>query len=413
MSDNAYFLEMIRQLEKADYFDSHAIKHATATAKDADGKGFEKLLVRAKTLDTDGEIWQSLMRAKRTLSLFEKGVMLLYFVFGLVAGVGLLVSQKVNFFYLLVLLLGWHSISLLMWCVRPKNGIVGIVGMLVEKFWRNKMSDGSLDAYAYQVLYTAQKPNLPWWASLLIHKNWLCGLIGNTLALFGLFLVKNYQFFWESTILPHSVFETLIKTLGFVPSLFGFDLTQIDARTLALLILISLILYGIVPRALACLYTFFRVRAFNFDIDKSLYYYENLLYTFSQLVVDKDDYVAPKPKPVQARVSKDKKAVASLERAINEMAWYQYGAGANVEDVGVIDEPDDFARLERTVAVSEAQVYLGIDKAILPDRGVVRKLEKIAQIARFGLVVELWGDGDYGESWQVVLAERNIGELRR
>lgn len=413
MSDNHYYLEIIRRLEKEEYFDAHALKTATATAKDTAGTGFEKLLVRAEALDSNGDIWESLMHTKATLAWGEKLVMMGYFAFGLIGGIGLLASQTINFFYLLILLIGWHTISLILWCVRPKTGLAGLVGLIVDKFWQKRMNDGSLDSYAYQVLYHAQKPNLPWQLSSLIHKNWLCGLMGNTLALLALFLFKSYQFFWESTILPHEVFVKLVKALGFLPVLLGFDLSQIDARTLALLILISIVLYAIVPRMLAYGYSWVKLRTFEFAIDKNLYYYENLLYTFNQQVIDKDDYVAPTPKPAQAKVSKDKKTVASLERAINEPFWFQYGAGANVLDIGVIDETEDFEKLKRTIAVSESQVYLGIDKAILPDRGVVRKLEKIADMARFGLVVELWGDGEYGQAWQEVLAERNIGEIRR
>lgn len=412
MNDKHYYLELIRRLEKAQYFDQNTLDNATATAKNSEGTGLDKLLIRADVLDDEGQIWQSLINAQSMLTGLEKLSMMAYFVLGLVGGFGLLASQVVNFFYLLIALLGWHSFSLIFWCIRPKTHLTGIISLLVDKFWQKQTKDGSLEAYAYEVLYHAQKPILPWRLAKLQHKNWLCGLFGNSLALLTLFLFKNYQFFWESTILPHDIFVKMVKVIGFVPSVLGFDSSQINAHTLAWLVLISLILYAIIPRALAYLYTLFKCRQFSFEIDNNLYYYENLLYKFNQLVIDQDDYTAPNIKPAQAVISKDKKTVASLERPINEPFWFQYGAGANVLDIGVIDEKADFDRLQHTVSTTESQVYLGIDKAILPDRGVLRKLETIAHIACFGLVVELVGDGDYGKEWQEVLAVRQISEVR-
>lgn len=413
MSNSHYYLEMIRLLEKTQYFEAAATNHATATAKASHGTGFEKLLTRAESLDDDGKIWQSLTNAQTTLSWLNKGVMLAYFLAGLAGGYGLLASQVINFFYLLILLVGWHTISLILWCIRPKKAQAGMIPLIIDKFWQKRMNDGSLDSYAYQVLYQANKPSLPWQIATIIHKNWLCALLGNVVALLGLFLFKNYDFFWESTILSHDIFVKMVKMIGFLPSVLGFDLSQINARTLALLILISVVLYAILPRTLAYLYSLIKYRSFEFVINKNLYYYENLLYTFSQLVIDKDDYVAPKPKPNLAKISKDKKVIATLERANDEPFWFQYGAGMNVVEFGVLDEADDFVQLQNTIATNEAQVYLGISKALLPDRGVIRKLEKIINMARFGIVVEMIGDGAYYEAWQRVLIEHNIDEVRR
>lgn len=406
------FLELIRRLEKADYFDKTSLDKATTAAKGSDGTGLDKLLIRADILDEDGEIWQALMRANATLLGLEKVSMIGYFVLGLVGGFGLLASQKVNFFYLLIALLGWHSVSLLIWCIRSKNQPSGLLGLMVDKFWQKQIAHGDLDGYAYEVLYHSQKSGLAWRLAKLIHKNWLCGLFGNSLALLVLFLFKNYQFFWESTILPHAIFVKLIHAIGFLPSVLGFDLSQINAHTLAWLVLVSIGLYAILPRSLAYLYGWLKWRNIHFEIDTNLYYYENLLYKFNQLVIDQDDYTAPMPKPAQAVVSSDKKTVATLERPCNEPFWFQFGAGANVLDIGVMDTADDFERLRRTVEVTESQVYLGIDKAILPDRGVLRKLEKITTLARFGLVVELIGTGEHGTLWQAELVARNISEIR-
>ena len=49
-------------------------------------------------------------------------------------------------------------------------------------------------------------------------------------------------------------------------------------------------------------------------------------------------------------------------------------------------------RLLEILNQESVQVYLGIKATTLPDRGVMRKLDKIAQHAKEGLVVQLLTD---------------------
>ena len=81
-------------------------------------------------------------------------------------------------------------------------------------------------------------------------------------------------------------------------------------------------------------------------------------------------------------------------------------------------------RLLEILDKKSVQVYLGIKATTLPDRGVMRKLDKIAQHAKEGLVVQLLtdevdevdevSDNSHNENvrfeqWQTALAERQIG----
>lgn len=69
------------------------------------------------------------------------------------------------------------------------------------------------------------------------------------------------------------------------------------------------------------------------------------------------------------------------------------------------------------------QVLLGIHSNALPDRGTLRKLDRIVEHAADGLIIQLLGDGNLAKNsvqtianqdtryqqWQTALAARNIG----
>lgn len=69
------------------------------------------------------------------------------------------------------------------------------------------------------------------------------------------------------------------------------------------------------------------------------------------------------------------------------------------------------------------QVLLGVHSNALPDRGTLRKLDRIAEHAADGLIIQLLGDGTLAkdsvqtianqdtryQQWQTALAARNIG----
>ena len=142
-------------------------------------------------------------------------------------------------------------------------------------------------------------------------------------------------------------------------------------------------------------------------------------------MVDADDFnEAVKPVAPKAKVSKGKKLVALLEYPHEDEHWYTFKAGHDVENFGILDDRDDMDRLLEILNQESLQVYLGIKATTLPDRGVMRKLDKIAQHAKEGLVVQLLtdevdevdevSDNSHNENvrfeqWQTALAERQIG----
>lgn len=420
-------LEVIRLLERQHHSFGRDTDEMTAHAQKTDGTPFDKLVQRAQLIDHDHALQDTLAKQHRHFALLGVGLSWVSFVLGAVASFGFLQGQWVNFFYLLLALLGWHSISLLLWLIGggQKFGAPLIAGAVANV----------LDTDRLQITNTQDAPANPsriaklvflgslnqkrrWVIGKLVHRAWIFSLLGSVSALFLLFLSKSYVFVWESTLLGKSHIDTIVQIIGIVPSWFGFDLpnqdTLLDPTKLAILLMLSIVLYGIVPRLIAYLYCHWQASRTRFHIDRTIYYYEHLLRQFNQQITDADDYVAPVAQPAQAKLSTEQKIVLSFEWLPEDPFWYQFGAGANVLDFGGLDDDNDFMRLSELLNSTPLSLYVGIDNRILPDRGVVRKFEKLLALAKHGMVVELIGKPNthHYALWQEILVKYRIDEVR-
>lgn len=416
-------LEMVRLLESKHHLETNLA--LISDLQTQDGTPFDKLVRYAIAQDTDNTRQTALAQTHHKFALLGMGLSWLAFVLGAVASFGFLESEWLNFFYLLIALLGWHTVSLILWLIGQGRSFGSpLVAGAIESFLNKAptLSKNPINEVAWQVFTQTTNPKRAWLVGKLVHRTWIFSLLGSVLALFLLFLSKSYAFVWESTLLSQSHIHTIVKVIGIVPSWFGFDLsTDVsnqnllpDPAKLAILLMLAIVLYGIVPRLLAYLYCHLRAKRVQFHIDGNLYYYENLIRQFKKQIVNPDDYIAPTAKPAQAKVSTAQKLILTFERTPADPFWYQFGAGANVVDFGVLDTADDFARLENSLQNNALSLYVGIDTQILPDRGVVRKFEKLLALAKQGMVVELLGtpNAHHHTLWQEVLVKYGIDEVR-
>ena len=235
------------------------------------------------------------------------------------------------------------------------------------------------------------------------------------LAIVFLLIVRQYSFSWESTLLSDQALITLTQILGWLPSMVGFgvpDSTAIvqsrlvtDAMPLSVarqwagLLVGSLLMYGIVPRAIAWAFCALMFRRKKMRLDIKQPYYQKILNFWQRHVVDADDFKeAPAPIAPKATVSTGKKLVALLEYPSEQNNWWLEGLDANIndnseiEDFGIVDDRDDMDRLTSYLDKHPVQVLLGIHSKALPDRGTLRKLDRIAEHATDGLIVQLLGN---------------------
>lgn len=422
-------LEFVRRLHERHYFSTqHQEDTKKQIQKNFQGQHatpFDKLVAYAKALDDHGTLSKALSKARLPFVYFAKVWVIGYFVMGVVSAYGLLYGHFVNFFYLLMILLGWHSISLFIWCFRPKNHVLfSVLSHKINHMFQKANHQDVLTKTAYDTLLQTNQQKHPWQVASLIHQAWIFALLGNILGLLLLFLSKSYAFVWESTLLSQEHIAKLVKILAIIPTWFGFDLPHTgnsldnNASQLALLLMISLVIYGILPRFMAFLYCKIQCHRHHFIIDGQLYFYDNLLRYFNQTITNPNDYQAPTPTPTQACPKTDKKIVACLEYQPADEFWYQFGTGTDVVEIGLLDEKRDFARLKQAIDEHRLSVYLGIGVHILPDRGITRKLALVNQLAQFGLMVELLGEDknanqhEFYPQWQQVLAQYGIDEVR-
>lgn len=406
-------LDLVRRLEKSGFIFATDPKVATDLARSSDGTPTDKLIYRATLMDSQGDLRTALHKG----DFLVKGVGRLYagisFVAGFVGVLGLLSTHVVNFFYVLLGLLGWHTVTLILWFVELNNpnrysGIYGILDRLRPK--------SAIESEAFDIHQEEFQKNTAWQIGKVIHKAWLYGLAGSVLALLMLFLFKSYAFMWESTLLSQSHFAIILKGLGFVPSLFGFEIPSqislsrgdVPPARLATLMMLSVVVYGMIPRLCAYLLCHFNARE-RFAIDPSLYYYENLLRTFNQTIVDKDDFAPRTPTPTKTTLSTHKKVVATLEWANDDELWH--GLSDDVKNLGAVDTKEDVLYLTQIASTLHAQILLGVDCRILPDRGVLRKVDLIRQNSDYGVIIKFLHSGDYVNEWRDKLNERNVEQI--
>ena len=437
--------ELVRLLEQKNHVFATDPLLVTEKLQSQTGEPRQKLGWRAERIDSDGKLARTISKIDARI----KGIILVMSIVWCVSGFlglfALLQANVVNFFYVLVCLLGLHTLMLVGWLVltiinHGKQNPSLITSFISPKALirgKDDVTQSAVEVYEAQLHHTGMR----WYLSRFSHQLWLATLIGMLFAILFLLIVRQYSFSWESTLLSDGTLMTLTKWLGWLPSMVGFSVPDAEAvrqsrlaseamplniaRQWASLLIGSLLMYGIVPRAIAWAFCAWMFARKKMSLDINLPYYQKILKFWQRQVVDADDFnEIVKPVAPKAKVSKGKKLVALLEYPHEDEHWYTFKAGHDVENFGILDDRDDMDRLLEILDKKSVQVYLGIKATTLPDRGVMRKLDKIAQHAKEGLVVQLLtdevdevdevSDNSHNENvrfeqWQTALAERQIG----
>ena len=289
----------------------------------------------------------------------------------------LLQTNVVNFFYVLVCLLGFHTIMLAGWLImtlinqgkQSSNWFASFVSPSYLIRGKDDVTLAAVNLYERQLQHSGMR----WYLGRFSHQLWLATLTGMLLAIVFLLIVRQYSFSWESTLLADQTLIGLTNMLGWLPSMVGFsvpDSTAViesrlaadamslsAARQWAGLLIGSLLMYGIVPRALAWAFCALMFRRQKMRLDINLPYYQKILSFWQRQVVDADDFkeevvpVAPK-----ADVSAGKKLVALLEYPSTQEKWWQLDddtinnamdntTNNDVENFGIVDGREDMDRL--------------------------------------------------------------------
>ena len=465
LSPQDQLTELVRTLETQQHVFATDPLLITEKLQGEDGKPIQKLHRRASRIDSNGALARVLGKIDGRI----KGIMLVMSVLWCISGFlglfTLLQTNVVNFFYVLVCLLGLHTLMLLGWLVmtlmnqgkQSSNWFASFVSPSYLIRGKDDITKAAVDLYERQLQHSGMR----WYLGRFSHQLWLSTLTGMLLAIIFLLIVRQYSFSWESTLLSDQALITLTQILGWLPNKVGFTVPDsaaivqsrlvTDAMPLSMarqwagLLVGSLLMYGIVPRALVWAFCALMFRRKKMRLDIKQPYYQKILNFWQRQVTDADDFkAAPAPVAPKATLSTGKKLVALLEYPSQQDNWWQSGLNAdisshsnninsnisNVENFGIVDDRDDMERLTTYLDSHPVQVLLGIHSKALPDRGTLRKLDRIAEHAADGLIVQLLGDASATntnvqeqspenqrsenqdvryQQWQTALAARKIG----
>ena len=405
-------LEVIRRLEAQNYIFTQDPKIITEAVKLENGTAFDKLFIRAQKIDSDARIMAVLSDTQHSILSIIRLIYLLYFIVAVIGVASLLGTQAINFFYLMVALLGWHTLSLVWWLIslaflhRPSmlSGVVEHITLKNKLLEKLSARDKNIQKVCFSVLNDTMKPIKRWQIASILHGAWLFGLMGSILGMLGLFLFKSYSFHWESTLLTEHHFDRLITIIGYIPSQLGIVLPNASSQTpaqFAILAMTSFIIYAILPRLAVYLYSRIKARQ-QFHIDTKAPYYANLMNFYRQTIINADDYQSPKPATITPILLSDRLVIATLEKP------YHHPIPINaIKDFGVIDTHEQIKTLLADALSLSAQIYLIINTNTAPDRGIVRKVERLTS-HQFGIIAMLVGEQIHDDAWKVVLNERRI-----
>ncbi|MGE6795520.1 DUF2868 domain-containing protein [Psychrobacter immobilis] len=446
LSPQDQLTELVRTLETQQHVFATDPLLITEKLQNEDGKPVQKLHRRASRIDSNGALARVLGKIDGRI----KGIMVIMSVVWCISGFlglfTLLQANVVNFFYVLVCLLGFHTLMLAGWLVmtllnqgrQSPSWFASFVSPSYLIRGKDDVTKAAVDLYERQLQHSGMR----WYLGRFSHQLWLATLTGMLFAIIFLLIVRQYSFSWESTLLSDQALITLTQVLGWLPSMVGFGVPDNAAivqsrlvtdamplsvaRQWASLLIGSLLMYGIVPRAIAWAFCAFMFRRKKMRLDTKLPYYQKILNFWQRHVVDADDFTeVAAPIAPKATVSAGKKLVALLEYPSEQDNWWQKGLDANtnesseIENFGIVDDRDDMDRLTVYLKTHPVQVLLGIHSKALPDRGTLRKLDKIAAHAKDGLIVQLLNDDADTtddlqhnvryQQWQTALSARKIG----
>ncbi|TXD97801.1 DUF2868 domain-containing protein [Psychrobacter frigidicola] len=450
LSPQDQLTELVRTLESEHHIFATDPLLVTEKLQAEAGTPLQKLHRRASRIDSTGALARVLGKIDGRI----KGIMTVMSVVWCVSGFlglfTLLQANVVNFFYVLVCLLGFHTIMLIGWLVltvinqgkQSSNWFASFVSPNRLIRGKDDITQAAVRLYEEQLQHSGMR----WYLGRFSHQLWLATLTGMLFAIIFLLIVRQYSFSWESTLLSDEALISLTHVLGWLPSIVGFDvpdnaaivqsrlvtdaLPLSVARQWAGLLIGSLLMYGIVPRAIAWAFCALMFRRKKMRLDIKWPYYQKIINFWQRQVIDADDFTeVAAPIAPKATVSAGKKLVALLEYPTDNDQWWQAGFDDSnndeVEDFGIVDDRDDVARLTAYLMQHPVQVLLGIHSQALPDRGTLRKLDQIANYAKHGLIVQLLSQENNDrptpnisntpqqtvrhQQWQTALAARKIG----
>lgn len=395
--------ELVRLLEQRGYIFPSDPQAITNSLRQTQEDNTAKLHRRAAMIDRRHELQDRLDSHQRRWQFIMWLATALWFILGFSATYSLMQSNSLNFFFLLFATLGMNTLMLLIWFISmtlhrsPKTHNLAFL-------WTHE-SDTIGQAIMQLYTQTAVLPNTRWQRSIISHRLALSGLMGMFVACLLLLTVRQYSFNWQSTLLTDDTFATAVRTLAWLPEKVGFAVPDThaiisgrnandttNAAQWGSLLLGSLLCYGIVPRLTAWLLSQIKSKHLPPQLDLNLPYYQNIIQQWQRRIIDSaDDYrpdEIPMMKPIILNQTGAHWAVL-LDAPHHDNTWYEQQLGQDWLNQGVLENREHIAELVEKLTHRPVQLLVGVRAQHVPDRGTIRTLQRLAQAAQNGLIVQL------------------------
>lgn len=368
-----------------------------------------KLQLRADIIDNKKLIVQSLKKLAKRANLIAFALIVVAYIFGLAAATQLLNSEErlVNFYGVLIALLGLNTLGLLLWFISllfkdQLSPVMSLWKKLQQRFALK--SEGSLlnQSAVSAWLELMTKAVGRWYFYAIQHAYWVSFLLGALSSLLLSLSTLQYQFIWETTILPKEFFVQLTHWIAWLPAQFGLSLpdaatvlvsegtpSEADASRWAMLLVFVVLCYGVLPRLVLLLLSalqFLRLKK-QWQPDFSLSYYrvlqQRLQKNYTQVIDDDKEKQSlnnlPQWQDTQIKAQRHS-CILALEMAELPAIWPPLLVANEdlVHDLGLVNNrPSLEAVTEHLKNNKQGDVIVVCHLDTVPDRGVVRQLKKI------------------------------------
>ncbi len=328
---------------------------------------------------------------------------------GLAASQAVSESVILNIYWLLAVLLGFNTISLLLWICGITFNLQslssGIVAQLACWLPYRRKTEPTVASLASLAWWESCLTGLvgKWRISVMTHQFWFVYLVAGLILLILLMLAKQYNFIWGTTLLPDSALPRLTQILGSPLETIGLKIPD-DPQTIASRIgnghqdtgtrtawanfLIGAVLfYGILPRLLVLGFSLMMLKwsERRFRLDLYLPYYIELRQqlmaraTRSE-IIDADPNAGIKPAEVVRPPENIAIPVNALAFGIELDAATQWPESINCR-MNIVDQDthDEAIVLMKNF---NGPLLLGVAAHRLPDRGVQRLIKDLVDNGR-------------------------------
>ena len=396
--------ELIRLLEQRHHPFPSDPASITEILRQADGTPEAKLHRRAQLIDRDQHIAQRLAQHQQRLRFARRVACTAWFIIGLLGTYQLMQQSSLNFMLILVGILGGNSLMLIIWLISLTQKYRAPTS--IPLWLTGSLKDPIHQALLEHDAQTAAQPPFRWIRSRISHQIALCGLLGMFTASLMLLTVRQYQFNWQSTLLTDQHFAQIIRALAWLPTRLGFATPSPSiiaaarnhyhsehAAQWGILLLASILCYGIIPRLIAWLICWQHSRRYRPTLNLAQPYYQNIIQQWQrQIIDDASDYQPDRPAIAPAKIplnSAGEHWAILLEAPNAPDNWHSHILGQDWTNKGSINERAELARLINELAAQPVQLLIGIRAQQTPDRGIIRQIAQLAQAAQHNIIIQL------------------------